>query len=1483
MKMKFTRYRIIAWVLIALCASTGVLAQTASVSVPVSIGRTSCGSGTRGVQEYNYNGTTNALTNLGAICQPNLASPGFSTSLTGDAFNPKDSSLYIVRTTYSGSTPTTYVWKYRMPGCPGSSVALTRTFANWDIAGLVFDRDGNGYWIEFIGASAPYKMGLRRVDFATGVIGALDTLSTTSSVGTFQMWNLNGDVALTPRGIMFASFDNKLFTVDYTTYNGLPADKISTTYIDTVRRPAGGSMVGLCYADGKLLASYSNCLYREINQLTGDTSIVTYSGGVVSYDLTSIVSSLGVSKTIVSALPTGTPNQYDLDYNIKIQNLGNVPLDTIQVVENLNTVFGAGNVTFQSLSYVTNPGTLFLNASFNGITNTNIFTNTTPNISRLRNYPTSMSTVVVSVKCRVSNIIPGIIYNNRAIGTARGYRNTAVRDTSTDGTDPDLNDNDKSDDGGESQPTPFIINVAPELPPCDSLNSVIYSQNFGTGTGLTATLPGTTKTQYGSYGGTVPIGTERYALTNNANNGNPARWVSLTDHTGNANGRMMVVNADNLGQKIFFDTLNVSCDRFKYSFFAWVAFLGNSAYQTFCNGVGGYKYSRLTFMVRNANTGRIITSSTTADITSNSWARHGIKWVMPAGTTRVAIEIYNSGQGGCGNDLALDDIQYGLCDVLPTVAASGLDGCLGGATTFDVSLSDTVGMTGLLTYQWQSSVSSGGPWLNIPGANSANYTINPTTALDARYYKLIVSNGSPTCQFLSNAFLLGIKNPSANPASASRDRNNICPGDVVNLRVNGGSLGTNANWRWYSGSCGGTLVGTGTTISVTPSVTTTYYVRGEGDCNNTTCQPITVTINCDIDDDDDGIPDITENNGVDVEGDHDLDGIPNWRDSGAPGFVDSNSDGVDDRYDFDLDGIINQFDRDSDNDGIPDVVESGGVDADGNGIIDNYTDTDADGLSQNVDGNNTGHLISGNGLGRLDLDGDGYPNFQDLDSDGDGIPDIREALRADTDNNARLDGAWVDPDNDGFQSAVDGDADGNGTSENSANTLLRSGADVNSDGRADSWPYKNADRDLRTNPYDLDSDNDGLGDVYEIRYGQIKISGSSQFIDSNNDGFADGAIGSMGYNSSIDGIVGSLALPNNDGDASLDVYDIDSDGDGITDNIEIMTSFQPGANYALPSGTDADNDGLDDAYDNYLASFRGNRIVPVDTDSDGTPDYLDLDTDGDSQPDIIEGNDFNFDQIANDFISPANADADGDGLDNTFDNDNANPYVTSNQMGAGGSFTGPAIYGDRSPVTRSFAFQYDRDWRFNGMILQVNFLAFTGNLNNGISQLSWSLITSAAIAKMTVERSLNGSTFEPVAILPGTNLTGRTLSFSYNDNVQAIPAARYYYRIKITGIDNRTKTTNIIMLSALKGGSAIEIAPVPARTSFNLTIRSQTAAPAIISLVDMAGKTVYRQEHRMATGVNVVSFNNVQQFGQGVYQVRVQLNGETLYARLIIE
>jgi hypothetical protein len=71
----------------------------------------------------------------------------------------------------------------------------------------------------------------------------------------------------------------------------------------------------------------------------------------------------------------------------------------------------------------------------------------------------------------------------------------------------------------------------------------------------------------------------------------------------------------------------------------------------------------------------------------------------------------------------------------------------------------------------------------------------------------------------------------------------ICPGGSTDLSVTSGDLNSANDWEWYAGSCGGISEGTGSTISVSPATTTTYYVRGEGGCVDPgDCESITITV-----------------------------------------------------------------------------------------------------------------------------------------------------------------------------------------------------------------------------------------------------------------------------------------------------------------------------------------------------------------------------------------------------------------------------------------------------------------------------------------------------------------------------------------------------------------------------------------------------------------------------------------------------------------
>jgi gliding motility-associated-like protein len=112
-----------------------------------------------------------------------------------------------------------------------------------------------------------------------------------------------------------------------------------------------------------------------------------------------------------------------------------------------------------------------------------------------------------------------------------------------------------------------------------------------------------------------------------------------------------------------------------------------------------------------------------------------------------------------------------------------------------------------------------------------------------------------------------------------------------------------------------------------------------------------------------------------------------------------------------------------------------------------------------------------------------------------------------------------------------------------------------------------------------------------------------------------------------------------DGDGNPNWLDIDSDDDGIVDNIEAQYSMA----YIAPSGK-INSVGLDKEYD---PAQGGVKIVPIDSESDSSPDFLDVDADSDGVPDYIEGHDQNSDGKPDQRFS--GKDSDSDGLDDIYD------------------------------------------------------------------------------------------------------------------------------------------------------------------------------------------------------------------------------------------
>jgi hypothetical protein len=416
----------------------------------------------------------------------------------------------------------------------------------------------------------------------------------------------------------------------------------------------------------------------------------------------------------------------------------------------------------------------------------------------------------------------------------------------------------------------------------------------------------------------------------------------------------------------------------------------------------------------------------------------------------------------------------------------------------------------------------------------------------------------------------------------------------------------------------------------------------------------------DLDDDNDGIPDIVEGKGTNPSLDTDGNGIPNFLDSGFAGFTDTNNDGVDDRFDQDLDGIANHLDLDSDNDGIADVIEAGGVDVAGNGIVDftqadaNAADVDNDGLIDNIDQNPaavsadaaaSSELTNGSYGGKyvngsaLDTDADGIPDFLDLDTDNDGIMDVLEAGGIDTNNDGIIDfiGTFAsnDSNSNGWINTKDGASGGI--------------SPITTTGTAGSAPTgylgQNADGDSVPNFRDLDSDNDGINDVIE-----------AGLTDSDNNGLIGSGSGTTitGLNTTSGVVTGATStVLNTGGDSVANYLDLDSDNDGINDVREnVSAAFDTNNDGKIDAGdaqTDADGDGIFTGLDTSVGFGDSSDPAAADADLDGVPNYRDLDADNDGINDVIEGGNASFDTNNDGIIDGTDADSDG-----TRDNVDAN-------------------------------------------------------------------------------------------------------------------------------------------------------------------------------------------------------------------------------------
>jgi gliding motility-associated-like protein len=141
------------------------------------------------------------------------------------------------------------------------------------------------------------------------------------------------------------------------------------------------------------------------------------------------------------------------------------------------------------------------------------------------------------------------------------------------------------------------------------------------------------------------------------------------------------------------------------------------------------------------------------------------------------------------------------------------------------------------------TLGAGNAWVDAAGGNYSAMDLSIAIAPDNIPYVSFRDFGSS-----ERATVLSVTPEASVPTAptVSVSKSTSCSAESITLSIGAASnLKDAAQWVWYSGSCTGTQVGTGTTVAVAPTGNITYYARAEGACLATPgiCSNLAVTVN----------------------------------------------------------------------------------------------------------------------------------------------------------------------------------------------------------------------------------------------------------------------------------------------------------------------------------------------------------------------------------------------------------------------------------------------------------------------------------------------------------------------------------------------------------------------------------------------------------------------------------------------------------------
>lgn len=296
----------------------------------------------------------------------------------------------------------------------------------------------------------------------------------------------------------------------------------------------------------------------------------------------------------------------------------------------------------------------------------------------------------------------------------------------------------------------------------------IFTETFGSGTSNNALPSGSTT--YNFINGFPDDG---FYTVSNGTFGNFFDWHQIQDHTINdTNGKCLIVNAATAPGEFYKTTISGLCETTTYQFSAWLINLARLG--GFCSSQpGGTIPINVRFEIWDStDTNRLAFGDTgnIIDVSVPIWENYGLVFQTLAGQNTVILKMINNGAGGCGNDLAIDDIEFKSCGDMVTVTDNTNNSSVNLCSTQTPFLTTLMATPDFSVYnshfyQWQQSIDSIN-WNDIIGENSQtlSVSISNSSYYRAKIAEVAVNLTNPLCVSFSDEYEININQLPARPS-----------------------------------------------------------------------------------------------------------------------------------------------------------------------------------------------------------------------------------------------------------------------------------------------------------------------------------------------------------------------------------------------------------------------------------------------------------------------------------------------------------------------------------------------------------------------------------------------------------------------------------------------------------------------------------------------------------------------------------------------